>query len=156
AFNPPGGVFRIAMDGTVTLVAEGGVTPGFPAGNVEEIVTGPDGNLWVTRPSFSGSVPEQLVRITPGGAFTGFGGPAGLPDNATLRNITVGPDGNLYITDSGQGAGGSPVANRVWRFNMTSSTFQLVAEAGTTPGFPAGQFAGDITSGPDGNLWFLF
>jgi streptogramin lyase len=144
------------VNGAVTLVAEGGVTPGFPSGNVQEIIAGPDGNLWVTRPSFSGSVAEQLVRITTGGAVTGFGGPAGLPNDATLREIAVGPDGNLYITDSGQNAGEPPVANRVWRFDLTSNTFQLVAEAGTTPGFLAGQFASDITSGPDGNLWFLF
>jgi virginiamycin B lyase len=155
-FNGPGGVYRIAMNGAVTLVAEGGVTPGFPSGNVQEIVAGPDGNLWVTRPSFSDSVAEQLVRVTPGGAVTGFGSAAGLADDATLREITVGPDGNLYITDSGQNSGEPPVANRVWRFDLTSNTFELVAEAGTTPGFPAGQFAGDITSGPDGNLWFLF
>jgi streptogramin lyase len=48
------------------------------------------------------------------------------------------------------------VANRVWRFDLSSNTFDLVAEAGTTQGFSADQFAGDITSGPDGNLWFLF
>jgi virginiamycin B lyase len=155
-FNGPGGVYRVTMGGTVTLVAEGGVTAGFPSGNVQEITAGPDGNLWVTRPSFSGSVADQLVRITPGGAVTGFGGAAGLPDDATLREITVGPDGNLYMTDSGQGAGNPTAANRVWRFNLTSNTFELIATAGTTPGFTAGVFPGDITSGPDGNLWFLF
>lgn len=78
------------------------------------------------------------------------------PTDASLRFIAVGVDGNLYITDSGQGDPGPPVANRVWRFNMTTSQFELVATAGATPGFTAGSFPGDITSGPDGNLWFLF
>jgi streptogramin lyase len=151
-FNGPGGVYRVAMDGTVTLVAEGGVTPNFAAGNVQDIVTGPDGNLWVTRPFMNPS--DELVRITTGGTVTGFGGAAGLPGDATLRSITVGPDGNLYVTDSGQGGGGS-VAARVWRFDLTTNTFELVATAGTTPGFTAGNFAGDITAAPDDNLWFL-
>jgi virginiamycin B lyase len=153
-FNPPGHLYRATTDGTVTEVAQGGVTPGFPAGNIEDIVTGPDGNLWATRPFQNPA--DELVRITPGGTITGFGGGAGLPADSTLRFITVGADGNLYITDSGQGQGEPPVPVRVWRFNLTTSQVELVATAGTTPGFTAGNFIGDITSGPDGNLWFLF
>ncbi len=151
-FNPPGSVFRVTTDGTVSLAVKGGVTAGFPSGNVEDIVTGPDGNLWVTRPFQNPA--DELARITPAGVVTTFGGVAGLPTDATLRSLTVGPDGNLYITDSGQG-GGADVEGRVWRFNLSSNTFELVARAGTTPGFTAGNEGGDITSGPDGNLWFL-
>jgi virginiamycin B lyase len=152
-FQPPGSVYRVTPDGTVTMVADGGVTPNFPAGNVEDIAAGPDGNLWVTRPFQNPA--DELVRITPAGVVTSFGSGEGLPADATLRNLTAGPDGNLYITDSGQGAGEPPVENRVWRFNLSSSTFELVAEAGTTPGFTAGASAGDIVTGPDANLWFL-
>jgi streptogramin lyase len=112
--------------------------------------------MWVARPSFNGSVDDQLVRITPAGAITGFGAAAGLPDDATLRQIAVGPDGNLYVTDTGQGSVGPDVASRIWRFDLTSNTFQLVATAGTTPGFTAGNGPNDLALGADGNLWFLF
>jgi virginiamycin B lyase len=152
-FQPPGGVYRVTTDGTVTLVADGGVTANFPAGNVEDIVAGPDGNLWITRP-FLNPV-DELVQFTPAGVVTSFGAGAGLPADATLRFLTVGPDGNLYVTDSGQGAGEPSVENRVWRFDLSSNTFELVAEAGTTPGFTAGNPAGDIVTGPDANLWFI-
>jgi virginiamycin B lyase len=156
-FNGPGNVFRATTDGNVTAVATGGVTPGFPSSNVQGIAVGPDGNVWVTRPSFTGSSPEGLARITPGGAITLFGAAAGLPDDATLRYLTAGADGNLYVTDSGQGQnGGNPVAGRVWRFNLATNGFELVATAGTTSGFTAGNVPNAITSGPDGNLWFLF
>ena len=154
AFNT-GEVFQVTTAGAVSLVAEPTVTPGFPSGNSEDIIAGPDGNIWVTRPSFNGSVADQLVRITPGGPITGFGAAAGLPADATLRELTVGPDGNLYIGDSGQGSS-SNVANRIWRFDLTTDTFHLVATAGSTSGFTAGNFVNDITQGPDGNLWFLF
>lgn len=156
-FNGPGNVYRATTDGNVTTIVTGGVTPGFPSSNVQDITVGPDGNLWVTRPSFNGSSPEGLARITPGGAVTLFGGAAGLPDDATLRFVTPAADGNLYITDSGQGGNsGNPVAGRVWRFNLATSAFELVATAGTTPGFTAGNEGRGITSGPDGNVWFLF
>ena len=153
-FQPPGHLYRATTAGAVTEVAQGGVTPGFPAGNIEDIVAGPDGNLWATRPFQNPA--DELIRITPGGAITGFGGGAGLPTDATLRFIAVGADGNLYVTDSGQGQGEPPVPNRVWRFNLTTSQFELVATAGATPGFTAGNFPSDITAGPDANLWFLF
>jgi streptogramin lyase len=152
-FNPPGHLYRASTDGNVTEVAQGGVTPGFPSGNIEDVVTGPDGNLWATRPFQNPA--DELIRVTPVGAITGFGGAAGLSDDATLRSIAVGDDGNLYITDSGQGED-PPGPARVWRFNLATSQFELLATAGTTPGFTAGNGAGDITSGPDGNLWFLF
>jgi virginiamycin B lyase len=154
-FNGPGTVYRITTDGTVSLVAQGTVTPGFPTGNVEGIAAGPDGNIWVARPSFGGSVADQLVRITPGGVVTGFGGAAGLADDATLRQITVGPDGNLYVTDTGQG-GDSTVESRIWRFDLATDTFTAVATAGTTPGFTAGTIPTDIVVGADSNLWFTF
>jgi virginiamycin B lyase len=153
-FNTPGGVFRVTTGGDVTLQVEGGVTPGFASGNVQDIAAGPDGALWVTRPFQNPA--DELVRITTGGVVTSFGGPEGLPADASLRFLTVGPDGNLYITDSGQGLGEPPVEARVWRFVVASSTFELVATAGTTPGFTAGNAGRDITAGPDGNLWFLF
>jgi virginiamycin B lyase len=153
-FQPPGYLFKATTDGAVTTVLQGTVTPGFPNSNVQDITAGPDGNLWVTLP-FS-NPDDELMQVTPAGVFTTFGSAAGLPLDATLRGITVGPDGDLWITDSGQGVGEPPVPNRIWRFDIDTGTFHLMATAGTTPGFTAGTSPGEIILGPDGNLWYEF
>ena len=62
-----------------------------PAG----ITTGPDGNLWFAE---YGSIPKQIVRLTPSGGFTEFPLPSPVGAPAFL---TAGPDGNLWFSQIG-------------------------------------------------------
>ena len=80
-----------------------------PAGQVsnpEEIVTGPDGNLWFTN---SGTTPARIGRITPAGAIATFAG--GQSDVGHPTHLTSGPDGNLWFTTlrTASGFGRGPV-----------------------------------------------
>jgi virginiamycin B lyase len=96
------------------------------------IVTGPDGNLWVTAGGGN-----SIFRVTPAGAMTRYviptagSGPSG---------IAAGPDGNLWFTETG--------ANQIGRISPVSGTFTE---------FPlpaAGSIPSGIAAGPDGALWF--
>ena len=97
-----------------------------------DIVTGPDGNLWVTN---SGA--NTIQKISSAGAVI-----ASYPvptANAGLREITVGPDSNLWFTMTS--------ANKIGRMTITGTVVEFdVPTAGSQPW--------GITTGPDGALWF--
>jgi virginiamycin B lyase len=126
------------------LLLSGGYTE-FPApspnpfGMGQSIARGPDGNLY-----FSDS--DGLGRITPGGTVTilpipddgGTPGPFGstFHDHGT-EGVALGPDGRLWIS----------AGDRVGKLNADGTlTFYAL---------PDGARAGQMTAGPDGNLWFL-
>ena len=94
------------------------------------ITVGPDGNLWFTEAQAT-----RIGRMTPAGALTEFGLPAG---NGTY-GITAGADGNVWFTES--------TANRIGKITPSGTVTELHVP---TPG--AGPT--EIVSGPDGNLWF--
>jgi streptogramin lyase len=96
----------------------------------DEIVAGPDGNLWFTGVNGIG-------RLTPStGAITIFS--AGLPPGDVTGGLTVGPDKNLWFSlVNGPGIGRITTAGVITVF---------------TAGISASPSA--ITSGADGNLWF--
>ncbi|MBI2681260.1 MAG: hypothetical protein HYX25_09680 [Candidatus Solibacter usitatus] len=98
------------------------------SGTLEQIVTGPDGNLWFT--DFSG---QTIWRMTTAGVTTPFA-TGGNPEG-----ITAGPDGNLWFTQRS--------GNKIARITLSGviTEFQV-----PTPNCqPYG-----ITAGPDGNIWF--
>ncbi|MCA1695722.1 MAG: hypothetical protein LC749_13900, partial [Actinobacteria bacterium] len=106
---------------------------------VTDIICGPDGNLW-----FAESLANLVGRLVPpGGAITEFPLP---PKSSNLGpvGIATGPDGNFWITH--QGAEGDQI-------------LRMTADGSITGVFPAGlpgnQAIGDITAGPDGNMWFV-
>src|SRR6516225_10961637 len=69
-----------------------GILP--PSGSANQIVAGPDGNLWFTE---NDTVSNAIGRITPSGQITEFKipTPGGNP-----FGITVGPAGNLWFTEN--------------------------------------------------------
>src|SRR3954447_26328645 len=68
----PGHVGRITPTGVVTIMATGGLTPGFAVdANPEGITAGPDGNLWFVYDAEAGG-PADVARITPAGVVTAF------------------------------------------------------------------------------------
>ena len=106
----------------------------------EQIVTGPDGNLW-----FSSAGGQNIGTINPTtGAITLIPLPGGSHDYSWA--IAAGPDGNIWFSD----------------WNSSSRDYQIAAINPTTHAiseFPVSFNVGDspdngITAGPDGNVWF--
>lgn len=136
----PSLVAKATPTGAMTLVAN------FD-GELFDLVAGPDGNLWYTRlvqPLGAGAV---LGRLTTDGAITEFASPhpAALP-----LHLTVGPDDAIWFTDTGSGA--TSFTGSVMRAT-TSGSISVVAEAGVTPGWPAGSYPRALATGPDRNVW---
>jgi streptogramin lyase len=103
----------------------------FPAGGqVAELVTGPDGNVWFTT-----ELSNEIGRITPSGATVFHAVPSGsLPEG-----IAAGPDGNLWFTEQ--------TADQIGEITTAGAiTEYLIPTAGSWPTA--------ITTGADGNLWF--
>ena len=98
----------------------------------QDVVSGPDGNLWVTATGIN-----SIVKVSQAGAIL-----ASYPvptANSGLREITVGPDNNLWFTMTS--------ANKIGR--MTTSGAVTEFSVPTANSQPWG-----ITAGPDGALWF--
>ena len=100
----------------------------------EEIIAGPDGNMWVTLFSRHG-----VARITPAGAISEFL----LPDSqGNPSGITLGGDGALWFS-----LAQFPGVGRV----TTDGAIAAFAVAGAGPGGASG-----IASGSDGALWLTY
>jgi streptogramin lyase len=106
-----------------------------PGAEPEDIVLGPDGNLWFTERS-----KDQLGRVTPGNPPVIDEYP--LPTGFTSPfNITVGPDGKIWATASNA----APAVVRI----DPSNTADFAGHGGYgLPGAAAG-----IAAGPDGLIW---
>ena len=107
-----------AVDGEFAI--PGGV------GTDNDIVEGPDGNMWVTTNDTNG-----LARITPGGVVTQYS----LPN--TSSGIAVGPDNNLWVSTALGVAKVSPADPE------NEEVFNAI---GLTNGR-------GIVAGPDGRMW---
>ena len=142
----PDGNLWFTVPGTdkIAQITTAGVITQFSAGGGGEtfgITSGPDGNLWFANPD------GDIGRSTPTGSITNFPiTPHSTNDQAF--EITAGPDGNLWFVGAQRGT------------NLASPT-----EIGTiTPtgivtlylpaALPESNGEGDITAGPDGNMWF--
>ncbi len=115
---------------------------GTPTNPPTEITPGPDGALWFTEGS-------QIGRITTRGSLTEFPIPA--PDDVATKGIATGPDGALWFTES-LGPVTQLVTINIGRITVTGAISEfplniqcIQNEVGCL---------GDITTGPDGNLWF--
>jgi virginiamycin B lyase len=102
-----------------------------PAGLPNEIVTGPDGNLWFTERT--GGV---VGRISPTGVMTEF--PIADPDPRP-EGIAAGPDGNLWVALRN--------ANAIAR--VTTAGDMTLFPVPTSDAVPV-----DIALGSDGAMWF--
>jgi streptogramin lyase len=101
------------------------------AGDLNDIATGPDGNIWFTD---AGS--NEIGRVTPGGMITKFA----VPTTASgVHGIIAAPDGNLWFTEN--------AANKIARITPAGAVTELAciptANSGPT----------NITVGADGRLW---
>lgn len=100
------------------------------ASGPDEIVTGPDGNLW-----FAETYRNRIGRISTTGIITEFEVPT---VNSSPVGIATGPDGNLWFTERD--------GNRIGRITPTGVISEFVLpNPGSRPN--------GMTAGPDGNLW---
>ncbi|SPF50343.1 Virginiamycin B lyase (modular protein) [Candidatus Sulfopaludibacter sp. SbA4] len=98
----------------------------------DNIVTGPDGALWLTE--FAGN---KIGRVSTTGAITEFSIPT---SGSQPYGITPGPDGALWFTE------------------YASSKIGRITTAGAISEYPITTVGGEpigITTGPDGTLWFV-
>ncbi len=134
------------------------------------ITTGPDGNLWFTES-------DQIGRITPTGTITEFA----IPTAGSIPlGITAGPDGNLWFVESSGNKIGriSPtgiiteyaiptpdslpvgiaaaVDHNLWFTEELGNKIGRITTDGVVTEFavPTDGRPYDITSGPDGSVWF--
>jgi len=169
-----GGIGRILPNGVVDLQAVG-VTL---FKNPTDIAVGPDGNLWYTlkdRPA--------IGRMTPGLVVTEF--TAGLSAGNSPEQIVAGPDGNMWATlqgDPGYIARINPATGAITKYSgslpsnakptgITSANGRIwfTVRDGEQLGsldpsngdidmmspLAAGTKPNGMTTGPDGNVWFV-
>jgi streptogramin lyase len=109
-----------------------------------EIVAGSDGNMWYAK---NGSNSE-IGRITPAGEITEFNsGGKHRP-----RWMTLGPDGNVWYTAGVVGLkklGEEYESSAIGRITPSGQVSEFTAGLTTKP------LLEQITTGPDGNLWFV-
>lgn len=110
------------------------------------ITAGPDGNIWFTNGDGDG----VIERINPNGKITEFSLPTTF--KGPTEGITAGPDGNLWFTN------GNGDNNKIGRISPsgTITAFPLPKISNSSGGCCAQPIPEDITSGPDGNLWFTW
>jgi virginiamycin B lyase len=96
----------------------------------QQIVTGPDGNLWITL--FGANA---IGRMTPRGQLTTFRLPR---SDSGPFGIAVGPDGNLWFTETQRSI--------IGKITPTGTLTQFQLNLGFNPE--------GITAGPDGAMWF--
>lgn len=98
----------------------------------QDIVAGPDGNLWVTNPGSN-----TIARVsTAGVVLQNYSLPTA---NSGVRDIAVGPDNNLWFTmTSANQIGRITTAGVITAFNIPTANSQPYS----------------ITAGSDGALWF--
>jgi len=128
-----------------------------------DLTSGPEGDIWFTEYKAN-----KIGRISQAGAISEFPVPlpvAKQPEERTIglpslpppanaskmvgpSGIAAGPDGNLWFTEGGSSSGVSSIyGGEVGR----------ITPAGTISEFPIpspNSEPGQITPGPDGNLWF--
>jgi streptogramin lyase len=144
----PDGNLWFAESGTnkIGKITPAGVITEFslPVGsNAMDIAAGPDGNLW-----FTDKGGNSIGKITPAGAITE------LPLSSPFSNpqgITAGPDGNVWFTELRCGFCDPRPPNN-------GGTVGKITPGGAITEFTLPTYFSDpwtITSGPDGNLWFV-
>jgi streptogramin lyase len=136
-------------------ITTSGIVTGFPlAPGVypAAITSGPDGNLWFTENS--SVIPDEvnnrrIGRMTLSGVVTEFTVP-GPASGYELGAIATGPDGNLWFADrlwSDYYAGQFP--SYIGRITTSGSIAEFPLSSAFLP------TPGAITTGLDGNLWFI-
>ena len=114
--------------------------------NVERLTPAGDGNVWFVDRGNS----MQIGRVAPNGVITEF--PNQLPVSTLIEGMTAGPDGSVYyswycIPNIPQVP--CPVSNGIARMDTAGAVTNFTAD------FAPFTYPGPLTTGPDGNIWFV-
>jgi streptogramin lyase len=126
---------RLTTSGTLTEFAVKGQS-------LVGVASGPDGNIWFTD-QFAGKIGHINTN---GGQLQQFS----LPVGSYPQGMTVGPDGNLWFVDQKKNGkfkiGKITLAGKITEYatNLNAGDFQAYSS-----------LYGQITVGPDRNLWFV-
>jgi streptogramin lyase len=156
------GNMTIGPDGNLWFVEMNKIGRITPTGKLREfpvqlvtspIASGPDGNLWFVEMAPHGEF--ALVRMSPNGNIKEFWSSliSGPP-----TPLTVGPDGNLWVASMlSVGDSGGDVGSTILKITPTGeiTSFSLPPPSQTLRGALLGSGVIDLTSGADGNIWFL-
>lgn len=124
-------VFLLSATAASAAPFVNGIFPlGSEVGTNNKIVTGPDGNVWLTVSDAA----KDVARVTPAGQVTEYE----LDGIAATQGIAAGPDGNLWV----------PTINKVTKFSPLDPE-------GTDETFTINTINNDgqIVAGPDGFMW---
>lgn len=134
--GPDGAMWFVEMNSPkIGRITESGVITEFPVPGLQSqnwsIMTGPDDALWFT----SFNVTSLVGRITTSGAVTTW------PLGTCPAQMALGADGKLWVTEC---------------FGPTFHRIELdgSSTAVTPLGMPAEAYKYEMTTGPDGALWF--
>jgi streptogramin lyase len=128
---------------------------------VDQIVPGPDGNLWFTE------VPTAVVALDPGppAGVVGVMTPTGtvrifsLPTDTGPGAITAGPDGNVWIVEQTGTLISPPGGFPESPYTITDSLVRITPEGDMTsfalPSSLQTDFELSLLTGPDGELWVV-
>jgi streptogramin lyase len=146
-------LYRMTPQGQLTAFQVPVIAPVNPESGHNELVDGPDGNMWfVTR--------GGIGRVTTSGQFTVFY----LPPDITADSIIAGSDGNLWFTyDQGSVPNAAPPLPYPFVPTVGVGSITVDGTIRFTDTFPAGTVfpanVGDVSSGsclgPDGNVWVV-
>ena len=166
----PGRLGQITTGGTVTESAQIPTSP-----QLEGVAMGADGRMWVTEPFAAGT--QMLDAFSQANlTYTQYA----IPSGAQLRSVVNGPLGDLWILDSGNfkidrvntsgtflaqfpvndsGPDGLAVGvdGKLYYGGTSSNVIGVMTTAGTETDYPvptSNALVDDLTSGPDGNIWF--
>ena len=149
--GPDGNLWFTTLDeygfGRITTA---GVVTFFPRpGRPQQLAAGPDGNVWFTiaHHPYNQTGAEYIGYITPAGDVT----IVPILEEYWPGQLATGPDGNLWLSGthhvSGAGVLDHPFIARI-RVVPGEESFTPFLDDSIPP-------VGDITSGPDGNLWYV-
>jgi streptogramin lyase len=126
--DDPGALGMVTTSGSVTTYA-----PDNDVVSPQEIVTGPDGNLWFTDNQNNSVDETTTANPTQTIVYT-------LPSGADPYGIVSGPNNSLWFAEPGIGS------------------LAEISTSGAITQFPLSSIAGakpfDVTKGSDGNVWF--
>jgi len=159
---------RVGPDGIINTVAgdgyRGSPSDGVPAtaASLDEprgVALGSDGSLYIAgigNSTIHRVGPDGIITFVAGsggvGLFSGDGGPATEAELYGPMSVAVRPDGSLYIADTYHA--------RIRRvgpdgiITTVAGNGQWLSSGDGGPATAAGLYAGDVTIGPDGSLYF--
>ncbi len=130
-----GGIDKVSPTGTLLAAYSTGIPSNFTP---NAIISGPDGNLYVTLDAFSATNNDAIAKISTSGTITIIGS---LAPSTYPNQLANGSDGNIYFSEYD--------APRLGKITVASGA---VSETPFTPASGDGGFAA-LATGADGRLY---